>query len=31
MSLPMAHLARMLEQRRRNRATERLEEAEVPA
>jgi len=33
MSLPMAHLARMLEQRLRNRATERTvdTEAEAPA
>jgi polar amino acid transport system substrate-binding protein len=31
MSLPMAHLARLLEQRLSNRATERLEEAEVAA
>jgi polar amino acid transport system substrate-binding protein len=31
MSLPMAHVARWLEQRLRNRATERVEEAEVAA
>jgi len=31
MSLPMAHVARMLEQRLRDRTTERVEEAEVPA
>jgi len=31
MSLPMAHLARMLEQRLSNRATERHDDAEVPA
>jgi polar amino acid transport system substrate-binding protein len=31
MSLPMAHLARMLEQRLRNRATERVVESEAPA
>jgi polar amino acid transport system substrate-binding protein len=31
MSLPMAHLARMLEQRLRNRATERVVETEVAA
>ena len=31
MSLPMAHVARVLEQRLRNRATERVDEAEVAA
>jgi len=31
MSLPMAHLARLLEQRLRNRATERLVETEATA
>jgi polar amino acid transport system substrate-binding protein len=31
MSLPMAHVARLLEQRLRDRAIERVEEAEVPA
>jgi polar amino acid transport system substrate-binding protein len=31
MSLPMAHVARLLEQRLRERSTERLEEAEVAA
>jgi polar amino acid transport system substrate-binding protein len=31
MSLPMAHLARMLEQRLRNRATERVVETEAEA
>ena len=31
MSLPMAHVARLLEQRLRSRATERVEEAEVAA
>jgi ABC-type amino acid transport system permease subunit len=31
MSLPMAHVARLLEQRLRDRSTERLEEAEVAA
>ncbi len=31
MSLPMAHVARLLEQRLRNRATERVDEAEVAA
>ncbi|HEV8427347.1 MAG TPA: ABC transporter substrate-binding protein/permease [Pyrinomonadaceae bacterium] len=31
MSLPMAHVARMLEQRLRDRTTERVEEVEVPA
>jgi ABC-type amino acid transport system permease subunit len=31
MSLPMAHLARLLEQRLRNRATERMVETEATA